>query len=103
MSKRLEAIRKMIAAGNRDAFTRYALAMELKSLGRLDESLVEFETLRREEPTYVAQYLMAGGVAQSLGKRDEARTWFEQGIETARKKGDSHALSELQGALAALG
>jgi len=96
MSKRLEVLQKMIAAGSTDPFARYALAMELKSLGRLDESLAAFDDLRSKDPSYVAQYLMAGGVAESLGKKDEARTWYDQGIEQAKKKGDGHALSELQ-------
>lgn len=99
MSKRLEAIKKMLAAGNRDAFTRYALAMELKTLGRNEESLAAFEELRAADPAYVPQYLMAGGVAEALGKKDDARAWYEQGLEKARAKGDSHALSEIQTAL----
>lgn len=103
MSKRLAAIEKMLAAGNRDAFTRYAFAMELKSLGRNEESLAAFDELRTVDPAYVAQYLMAGGVAESLGKKDDARTWYQQGIERARAKGDSHALSEIQTALDTLG
>jgi tetratricopeptide (TPR) repeat protein len=103
MSKRLEAINKMIAAGNKDPFTRYALAMELKSLDRLDESLAAFDELRASDPAYVPQYLLAGGVAESLGKKDVARSWYQQGIERARASHNDHALSELTQALAALG
>ncbi|MBI2388877.1 MAG: tetratricopeptide repeat protein [Deltaproteobacteria bacterium] len=101
MSKRLEAIQKMLAAGNRDPFTRYALALELKSLGRNDESLAAFEELRAADPSYVPQYLMAGGVAEALEKNDEALRWYDEGIAAARAKGDSHALSELEQARAA--
>lgn len=102
MSKRLEAINKMLAAGQRDAFTRYALAMELKGLGRNEESLAAFNELREVDPAYVPQYLMAGGVAEALGQKDVARAWYEQGLERARAKGDSHALSEIQTALETL-
>jgi tetratricopeptide (TPR) repeat protein len=104
MSKRLETLQKMIASGTGDAaFARYALAMELKSLDRLDDSLKAFEDLHAFDAAYVAQYLMAGGVAEKLGKRDEARTWYEQGVAAARAKGDSHSLSEIQAALTTLG
>jgi tetratricopeptide (TPR) repeat protein len=102
MSKRLEAIKKMLAGGNRDPFTRYAFALELKGLGRNEESLAAFEELRVADPSYVPQYLMAGGVAEALGKKDDARAWYEQGIEKARAKGDGHALSELEQALGLL-
>lgn len=95
MSKRLEAIQKMLAAGNRDPFTRYAFALELKGLGRNDEALAAFAELRASDPSYVPQYLMAGGLAESMGKKDEALGWYDQGIEKAKAKGDSHALSEL--------
>jgi hypothetical protein len=37
------------------------------------------------------------------GRPDEARPWFTEGISRARAKGDDHALSELQEALASLG
>jgi tetratricopeptide (TPR) repeat protein len=103
MSKRLEVFQKMVAAGSKDPMARYALAMELKSLGRLEESLVAFADLRAFDGAYVAQYLMAGGVAEALSKRDEARGLYEEGTVRARAKGDDHALSELQQALSALG
>lgn len=103
MSKRLEAIKKMLDAGNRDAFTRYAYAMELKSLGRLDESIAAFEELRAADPAYVPQYLLAGGVCESLGRKDDARRWYDEGLAAAKAKGDAHALSELSAARTALG
>ena len=99
MSKRLQTLEKMLASGTTDPFVRYAYAMELKSLGRLEESLSVFENLREYDASYVPQYLLAGQVAEALEHFDAARTWYQQGIESARAKGDSHALSELQQAL----
>jgi tetratricopeptide (TPR) repeat protein len=104
MSKRLEAIRKMLDGGNRDPFTRYAYAMELKGLGRNEEALAAFEELRAQDPAYLAQYLMAGGVCEALGRRDDAARWYDEGI--ARAGNDpkaAHALSELSAARGALG
>jgi len=45
---------------------------------------------------------MAGGVADSLGKKDVAREWYEQGVVAAKAKGDAHTLSEIQSALGLL-
>ena len=103
MSKRLEALQKMLASGTKDPFAYYAFAMELKSLGRLQESMDAFEKLKALDPGYVAQYLMAGGVAEGLGRKDVAKEWLEEGIARARAKGDDHTLSELQQALSLLG
>jgi tetratricopeptide (TPR) repeat protein len=104
MSKRLEALKKMIAsnAAPDKSFAHYALAMEYKSLDRHAESLEAFKQLKTLDPEYVAQYLMAGNVCEALGLPDEARAWYGEGIERARAKGDSHTLSELQTALAAI-
>src|SRR5689334_12899162 len=99
MSKRLEFLEKTLAAGSSDPFHRYAYALELKSLGRLDDALKAFEELREKNPTYVPQYLMAGGIAQQLGKNDDARRWLEDGLTRAKTAGDAHALSEIQQAL----
>ncbi len=92
----------MIAAGNAEPFTRYAYAMELKSLGRLEESLAAFGQLRAAAPAYVAQYLMAGGVCESLTKNDDALAWYDGGIGAAKAAHDDHALSEIVAARNAL-
>ena len=47
-------------------------------------------------------YLHAGNVVLTLGQRTEARAIFERGIEICRRRGDGHAMSELEGALSSL-
>lgn len=96
---RLAMIEKLIAQGSRDPFHHYARAMELRSLGRLEDSLAAFADVREHFPDYVPTYLMAAQVAQELDLVDEARTWCEQGLEKARAKGDAHAARELSGLL----
>jgi predicted Zn-dependent protease len=102
-SKRLEFLLKMTSGGNEDPFVWYGLAMEYRSLGRLDEALTTFEGLRSRTPDYVPMYLMCGQMLESMGRASDARSWLSTGIESARKKGDSHAASELESALQALG
>lgn len=99
-SKRLAVLEKMTAAGSTDPFAWYGLALEYRSLGRHDDAVATFTKLRDLDPGYVPQYLMCGSLLIELGRKDEARVWLEQGITTARAKGDSHALSELTSALA---
>jgi hypothetical protein len=48
-------------------------------------------------------FLMCGGLLEKMGRVEDARRWYTDGIAAARKKGDGHALSELEGALQALG
>jgi predicted Zn-dependent protease len=102
-SKRLEFFQKHTASGQAEPMAWYGLAMEYRSLDRFDEALVAFESLRSKHPDYVPMYLMCGQMLEKLGRVDDARAWLSSGVDAARAKGDSHALSELEGALGALG
>jgi len=95
----LERLEEFLKANPRDSFVRYGLAMELSKLGRLQEAAHTFRSLIEEDPEYVPAYLQAGMVLARTGQKDEAREIFRRGIEAARRKGDSHAYSELEGAL----
>jgi predicted Zn-dependent protease len=99
MNKRLALLEKMVADGKADSFARYALAMEYRKLGRMQDALSAFESLRGADPGYLAQYLMAGQLLIESGRSPEARDWLEAGIALARKNGDAKALGELQDAL----
>ena len=102
MSTRLEAFDTMIAAGSADPFVHYARAMELRSLARLEESLTAFGEVAERFPSYVPTYLMAGQTAESLGRVEVARGWYERGLVAADAARDGHARSELAAALESL-
>jgi predicted Zn-dependent protease len=101
-SKRLAFLQKTTADGSTDPLAWYGLAMEYRKLERWDEALQTFTTLRAMKPDYVAMYLMCGQMLESLTRTDEARQWLEAGLEQARSKGDGHAVSELESALASM-
>jgi predicted Zn-dependent protease len=102
MSKRLAYLEKVTREGSKDPFVWYGLAMEYRSLKRHDEALQTFTTLRTQHADYVPMYLMCGQLLIEIERKDEAREWLEAGIAAAKKKGDSHAASELSDALAAI-
>lgn len=101
-SKRLAFLQKTTSEGSADPLAWYGLAMEYRKLERWDEALQTFSTLRTMKPDYVAMYLMCGQMLEGVGRVDEARTWLEAGVEEAKKRGDAHALGELESALATL-
>jgi predicted Zn-dependent protease len=102
MSKRLLFLEKTVKEGSQDPFAWYGLAMEYRKLERRDDALRVFADLRQREPGYVPMYLMCGQMLEEMGRRDEARQWLAAGIDAARAAGQTHALGELEGALAAL-
>lgn len=103
MSKRLAYLEKITSEGSKDPFAWYGLALEYRNLERTEDALRTFETLRAATPDYVPMFLMCGQLLEKMGRIDDAKAWLEAGIVAAKKKGDSHALGELEAALSALG
>jgi predicted RNA polymerase sigma factor len=92
-------LEQMIEKGSEDPFVYYAKAMELRKMEQLEDALQAFANVERRFPDYVPTFLMAGQVAEQLGRVDEARRWFERGIQVARDAGNAHAAHELEAAL----
>jgi predicted Zn-dependent protease len=101
--KRLEVLLKMTAREGADSFAWYALALEYKSLGRIDDALSTFEKLREKDENYVPMYLMCGTMLIEANQRERAKDWLTRGLAVARSKGDAHAAGEIESALATLG
>jgi tetratricopeptide (TPR) repeat protein len=102
-STRLDILKNMVAQRPNDSFLRYGLAMEYRNSGDLEAAVREFDGLMAADPDYAATYFHAGQTLERLGKLDEAREIYRKGIEVTTRKGEQHALSELQGALDLLG
>jgi tetratricopeptide (TPR) repeat protein len=102
MNKRLAFLEQHCANPAADSFAFYGLGMEYRKEGRIDDAVATFEKLKAKDPDYVAMYLMAGQTLIDAGRGAEARNWLETGIEAAKRKHDSHALGELESALASL-
>ena len=102
MPSRIDALLGFIRATPQDPFPRYALAMEYKNGGRLDDARTAFEALMASHPDYTAAYLHAGNTLIALGLRDEARAVYQRGVEACVRKGDAYARGELEGALASI-
>lgn len=100
---RLEALKAMVARNPADSFSRYGLAMEYRNQGDAEAAVEEFRALIAADPAYAYAYFHGGQTLERLGRTEEARELYQQGIQAAVKKGDRHAESELRGALDLLG
>ncbi len=92
---RLQVLEEMVRDRPADAFSRYALAMELKGQGRNDDALREFATLTEKSPDYVATYLIYGQLLVNVGRTDDAKTVLQRGQSVASKVGNMHAVEEM--------
>jgi Flp pilus assembly protein TadD len=100
---RLEVLGSMVEQNPADSFSRYGLAMELVNTGDLAGAVEQFRILLEHNPNYSAGYFHGGQTLEKLGRIDDARQIYAQGIEVTAKNGDGHTRSELQAALDMLG
>jgi tetratricopeptide (TPR) repeat protein len=96
---RLETLKNLVAQNPGDSFTRYGLAMEYRNTGDLEAAVGEFQALMAADPDYAAVYFHGGQTLERLGRIDEARGLYVQGLEVTTRKGDLHARDELRAAL----
>ncbi len=99
---RIEILRGFLEENPKDSFSRYALALEYVKAGQSDDAVREFETVKKNDPDYVATYFQLGQLYQKLGQPHEAEKTFLTGITAASRAGDEHTKSELEAALEAL-
>ena len=93
---RIATFRRFIEQRPTDPFPRYGLAMELRGQARLPEAVAAFEELVAACPDYVPTYLMFGKTLVTAGDPTRARAVMTTGCEVAQRKGDRHALGELE-------
>lgn len=96
---RLEILKSLVEQDPANAFTRYGLAMEYVNAGELESAVQEFSSLLEHNPTYAAGYFHGGQTLERMGRIEEAKALYTQGIAVTTKSGDGHTRSELQGAL----
>jgi tetratricopeptide (TPR) repeat protein len=97
-----ERLKNLLLLAERDpakGFTWYGIAMEYRSLGRVDDAIATFKKLIGLDPKYVPAYHQMGLTLRDAGRLDEAKAAFREGIGMAEKVGNGHAAGEMQEAL----
>jgi len=100
---RVAMLTEILTENPSDAFARYGLAMELTNQGELARALQEFGKLLEAHPDYTAGYFMAAQTLARANRTDEAKNMLLEGIVSAKRTGNGHAQSEMEGMLADLG
>ena len=89
----------MVSQNPGDSFLRYGLAMEYRNSGDNEAAVREFRELIDVNPDYGPAYFHGGQTLERMGRVEEARSLYQTGVEVTRRKGDTHAAAEMQGAL----
>ena len=94
--ERIKALKDFLAKDPGDTFSRYALALEYRSLGETDSAIAELTELLRLDSKYVAGFQQLGQIYHSLNKTREAKRYLRKGIEVAIAANDIHAKQEME-------
>jgi len=100
---RIALLTEVLSQNPTDAFARYGLAMEYSNSGEVERAMEEFGRLLATHPDYTAGYFMAAQMLAKAERTEEARKMLADGIASAKKTGNGHAQSEMEGMLAELG
>lgn len=98
MSQRLQTLQQILSQTPGDAFTLFAIAKEYEGLGQTDQALAFYLQLRDSDPDYVGLYYHLGKLYEKTAQPDAAMQAYRTGMEVAKKQGDTHSYSELNGA-----
>ena len=100
MPERLQKLLEMLDKQPNDPFVLYGIALEHKKAGEFPRSIEFLDRTLSADPGYCYAYFQKGQVFEEMGKVEEAKQAYREGIVAATKKGDGHARGELEGALA---
>lgn len=92
---RLIALLDFLEKDPSDEFTRFALALEYRKLGRTDEAVEQLELLRSRSPDYVGTYYHLGSMYREAGDAEQARAVLKMGARAADNQRDHHAKAEI--------
>ena len=93
---KLAMLSQILTQDPTNAFARYGLAMEHISQGQTDTALTEFTTLIHHNPDYVPAYQMSAQTMAANANPAGAIARLHEGIATANRTGNQHALAEME-------
>ncbi len=95
---RIAKIKEFLQANPTDNFLRHALALEYIKTENNIEARELFEAILTASPDYIGSYYHLAKLLEKLEEKKLAIEWYEKGMAAAKKAGDNHGYSELQGA-----
>lgn len=98
MAQRLQLLQQILEKSPDDSFALFAIAKEYEGIGDREQALKFYLHLQQTDPGYVGLYYHLGKLYITLNRPDDALQTYRTGMEVARKAGDMHAFSELNGA-----
>lgn len=100
---RIEVFKKMLAADSGNPAVRFGLANELLKLERWEEAAQELQTYLSQANDQGNAYGKLAQALERIGKTEEAKLAYQQGIAAANRHGHPGMAQEFEMALEDLG
>ena len=95
---RIERLKEFLVVNPLDCFVKHALALEYVKIGDDQTARQLFEEVLQTDQNYIGSYYHLAKLLERLNDADAAIAVYEKGMQKAKEKGDTHALSELRSA-----
>lgn len=92
----IEALEKMLAAGNDSAMLRFTLGKLYLDQSETDKAVEHLRTAVLQDSAYSAAWKLLGRALVAAQRDSEAVDAFQRGIAVAAEKGDKQAVKEMQ-------
>ena len=96
---RIEKLKAFLEENGTDSFLQHALALEYIKTGNETGAEKLFTEILEREPGYIGSYYHLGKLLERKANIAGAIHIYAKGMDEAKKAGDNHSYSELQGAL----
>lgn len=93
--ERLAQLQELLRDEPGDAFLRYAIALELNRLGRMDEAITGLQELLLNQPEHVPSYYQLAMLLGEMSRTSEAIAVCEAGALRCIITGERKARAEL--------
>ena len=100
---RIQKFQEFLAKDPQDSMLHYGLGNELSKSRRFADAVESFEAAIRVKHNYTAAYRQLGKSLEELGRKDEARRAYEDGIALGLEAGDLQTVKEMKVFLTRLG
>ncbi len=96
MNSRIIQLKEFLKEEPNDSFLIYALSLEYVKEKNIDLAIETLLELHQKNVAYLAVYYQLGKLYQSIDEIEKATTFFDRGMEVAKKEGNMKTFSELK-------
>lgn len=99
---KIQRLARFLKKNPGDSFTKFALALELLKQDQVSRAQLLFESVHQQDPKYLGVYYHLGKLYEKIGRLEDAKKLYLDGIDVAIQQNHERTKIELQEALASL-